>query len=322
MSAAPTGGPATIAPSLPQRAGALTIAELIDLYMAAYTGRDGTRLPRLSWWATRLGSMRLDAITDDDVHAGLEDLAQRPARRYGGQDADGRAVYRTKGKPPAPATINRYAAALSAVLTWSIKRRIAPKGYVHPCRAIEQRPENNAKTRFLTEDERDRLLRACQASGWSRLYLLVLMALTTGARRGELLGLRWGDIHVAHATAHIERTKNGDRRVLPLTPAVVELLTAAKGNPAELVFASKRRPDQPFAFEPQWSEALRVAKIRGVTFHTLRHSTASFLAQNGATLLEIGDLLGHRSVVMTRRYAHLATGHRAALVNRVLGDVR
>ena len=109
---------------------------------------------------------------------------------------------------------------------------------------------------------------------------------------------------------------------MPLIPSVVELLQQDMGKPAALVFASSRLPSKPQEFGPRWEQALREAKIHGVTFHTLRHSCASFLAQNGATLLEIADLLGHRQLSMTKRYSHLATSHRSALVNRVLGDLR
>ena len=310
------------APALPLRAGHLTIAELIDLYMAEYAGRDVSRTQRLGWWAAQVGARRIDELSDDEVHAALEDLARRPARCFAGKDADGKPILRSKGKPPAPATINRYAAALGSVISWAIKRRIAPKGYVHPCRAVEMRPENNEKTRFLTEDERTRLLSACQASKWSKLYLLTLMAVTTGARKGELLGLRWSDVDLVHRVAHVGRSKNGDPKTLPLIPSVVEILERDKGKPGALIFASSRAPDKAYSFEPRWSEALRVAKIRGVTFHTLRHSCASFLAQNGCTLLEIAYLLGHRQLTMTKRYSHLATSHRSAMVNRVLGDLR
>lgn len=309
-------------PALPLRAPHIQIPELIGVYMAHYAGRDTTRVQRLTWWAAQLAGKRLDDLSDDDVHAAIEVLASGPARYFSGRDADGKPVYRAKGKPRTDATINRYVAALSALMTWSIKRRIAPKGYVHPCRAIELRPENNERTRFLSEDERARLLVACRASKWSRLYLLVLMALSTGARRGELVGLRWADIDLEHCTAHVGRSKNGDPKVLPLIPSVVDELRRVKGKPAELVFASKRSPAKPYAFVPRWADALREAKIRGVNFHTLRHSCASFLAQNGATLLQIGDLLGHRSISMSRRYAHLASSDRSALVNRVMGDLR
>ena len=309
-------------PSIPMRQGALSCSDLIDLYMAHYAGRDPTRLQRLTWWRGQVGQVALQDLTDDHVHAALEALGSQASRFFAGTDADGRPVYRAKRKPLAPATVNRYAASLAAVLTWAVKRRIAPKGYVHPCRSIERRPEHNEKLRFLSDEERTRLLDACRASTWPRLYVLVLMALTTGARKGELTGLRWGDVDLARAEAYVSRTKNGEPRVLPLVPAVVAELEKFAGGPTVHVFQSARRRAQAYAFEPKFIEALRVARIRGVTFHTLRHSCASMLARHGATLLEIGDLLGHRQLQMTKRYSHLATGHKTALVNRVLGDVR
>lgn len=308
-------------PALPMRQGTLALADLIDLYMAHYAGRDSTRVQRLNWWRHQVGAIALQDLSDDHVHAALEALAGQACRYFAGNDADGRPIFKAKKRELAPATINRYAASLAAVITWAIKRRIAPKGMTHPCRSIERRPEHNEKTRFLSDDERRRLLEACRASTWPRLYLLVLLALTTGARKGELLGLRWGDIDLERAEASIATTKNGDPRVLPLVPAVLAELRRFKAGASVLVFASPRNSAKAFAFEPKFHEALAEARIRNFVFHALRHSCASMLAKNGATLLEIADLLGHRQLQMTKRYSHLATSHKAALVNRVLGEV-
>lgn len=311
-------GPAT----LPLRDGSITVSALCDLYMAQYTGRDPAMTQRLGWWRERIGSLRLDELSDDHLHEGMEALAARTSRFYAGKDADGNAIFRPLRKPLSGSTINRYVSAIAAVLTWSIRRRIAPKGFDHPARRLEYRAESEAKTRFLSDDERDRLLEACKASKWPRLYLLVLMALTTGARKGALLGLRWQDIDIDRKIAHIGRTKNGDPHVLPLVAGVVEQLEGLRGAPGALVFPSRLRTDRPMSFEQRWGEALRAARIRNFRFHDLRHSAASYLAQHGATLLEIADLLGHRQISMTRRYAHLAAGHRSALVERVMGGLR
>lgn len=308
-------------PLLPMRAGDLSVTKLVALYMAHYAGRDTTRLQRLSWWVDRIGARALRDVTDDEIHAALEELAQAPATYYAGRDAHGAPIYKAKRKAIAPATINRYSASIAAVFTWAIKRRIAPKGFINPCRSVERRAEHNEKTRFLSIDERERVLDACRASPWPRLYMLVLMALTTGARKSELTGLRWQDIDYVHNVAYVGRSKNGDPKTLPLVPNVVELLkTFGKAAaPTGLVFPSPRIPSQRYGFEERWKEALRVAKVRNFRFHDLRHTCASMLAQNGATLLEIGDLLGHRQLQVTKRYSHLATGHKAALVHRVLG---
>ena len=310
------------AAALPLRAGHLPVEDLIDLYMSHYAGRDTTRVQRLTWWKERLRGVPFAEVTDDHIHAALEALAGDTARRYAGVDADGQPIFRARKEPRSPATINRYNAALAAVFTWAIRRRVAPKAWDHPCRRVERRPENNEQTRFLGDEERVRLLEACKASRWPRLYLLVLLALTTGARKGELMGLRWADVDLDGKVMHVARTKNGDPKVLPLVPAVIEQLQRLKGADSALLFASKTRPQQAYSFEQRWTEALRVARVRAFRFHDLRHSCASLLARQGATLLEIGDLLGHRTISMTKRYSHLASSHRSALVNRVLGDLR
>lgn len=266
--------------------------------------------------------MRVAEVTDDDVYFALEDLASQRGRYFAGVDADGRAIMKAKGKPLAPATLNRYQAALSALFSWAIKTRRAPREWSNPCLRLEMRQENNERVRFLSEDERARLLAACRASRWPRLYLLVLMGLTTGARRGELEGLRWRDIDFERAEARVSVTKNGEPKVHVLLPAVVEELRRHEGGAAALVFASRRRPDQAFNSEPAWQKALTAAKVRDFRFHDLRHSCASYLAQHGATLLEIADVLGHRQLTVTKRYSHLTTKHKAALVERVLGDIR
>ena len=310
-------------PPLPMRQGTLPLGELIDLYMAHYAGRDPAIAQRLHWWSARLGALPFAAVNDDQIFAALEALAATSAKFFAGLDADGNRIFKSKGRPMAPATVNRHHQALASVLTWAIKRRIAPKGWANPCRSVDKRSEaGNGKTRFLTDDERDRLLAACKASTWPRLYLLALMALSTGARKGELLGLRWADIDFEAQLAHVARSKNGDAKALPLVPAALGELTRFKGEATALVFASKIVPTKGFNFTTHWADALKAAHIRGFRFHDLRHSCASFLAKNGATLLEIADLLGHRQMSMTKRYSHLAAGHRSSLVNRVMGDMR
>lgn len=310
------------APALPLRDGSISITALVDLYMMQYTGRDRNVERRLAWWTDRIGTKRLDELSDDDVALGLEELAERPSRFYAGKDADGRPIFKAKREKLSGATLNRYASALAAVVTWAIRRRIAPKGYDHPVRRVQYRPESPGETRFLSDDERTRLLEACRASKWPRLYVLVLLGLTTGARKGELLGMRWADVDLERRVIHVGRTKNGDPKVLPLVPAAVEQLQGLRGAPGALVFPSRLNPTKPMAFEARWSEALRLARVREFRFHDLRHSCASYLAQNGASLLEIADLLGHRQISMTHRYSHLAASHRSALVGRVMGDLR
>ena len=299
-----------------------TVRELVHAYMAAYAGRDTSRGTRLAWWSARIGERRLSELDDDEVYFALEDLATQRGRYFAGLDADGRSILRAKSKPLSPATLNRYQAALSALLTWAIKSRRAPRGWANPCLRLGMRTENNERVRFLSDDERTRLLEACRASTWPRLYLMVLMALTTGARRGELEGMRWRDIDFERAEARVALTKNGEPKVHVLLPAVLGELRRHVGAPSALLFASSRRPGQAFNSVPAWHRALKAAKVRDFRFHDLRHSCASYLAQNGASLLEIADVLGHKQLTVTKRYSHLTTKHKAALVGRVLGGIR
>ncbi|MGE4050351.1 MAG: tyrosine-type recombinase/integrase [Piscinibacter sp.] len=297
------------------------MADLIDLYMAQYEGRDQTRVSRLDYWRERVGKVALQDFSDDHVHQVLEDMATRPARVYAGKDAAGRRQYVFKKHPTSAATLNRYTAAIGAVCTFAIRKRIAPKGWVHPCRSIERRPENNARTRFLSDEEARRLLQACRGAAWPRLYALVLLALTTGARKGELLGLRWSDVDLEQGLATLARTKNGSARVLPLVPAAVDELAKFKGAPTAWVFESPRDPKRVFSFDAQWRRALAEAKLKDVVLHTCRHTAASMLAQAGASTVELADVLGHRDLKMVARYAHMSTGHKSALVTRVLGSL-
>lgn len=311
----PTG--ANLAP----RYGGTTVSQAINAYMMAYQGRDATRAQRMDWWDAEIGHMRLDEVEQDHIYFALERLSGRNARYWAGRDADGKPIFKSKNKPYAPATINRYAATIGALLTWCVKKRLPPKGWEHPCRGIERLPENNEIVRFLSDEERVNLLDACRQSKWPKLYLLVLMAITTGARRGELENLRWSAINFDRQEASIELTKNGDRKVLPLVPAVMSELNSFRKLNDSLVFASSRCPDQPYNHVPVWTKALKQARIKKFRLHDLRHTCASYLAQNGATLLEIGDVLGQRQVSVTKRYSHLTTGHKTALVHRVLGDI-
>lgn len=303
-------------------AAAMTLRALTDAYMAAYEGRDRTRPTTLGFWCERYGERAFASLSDDDVLEGLDALRARPARVYVGRDADGRPIHRAKGKLSG-STANRYHAALMALFTWAIKRRLAPRSWESPAHKVERSPERNQVVRFLTDAERERLLEACRGSAWARLYALVLMAITTGARRGELLALTWGAVDLERAVAYVAETKNDHPRTLPLVPVVVDELRRFHINrPEACVFPSRSRITEPRAFESSWLTALKASGVKRFRFHDLRHTCASYLAQHGSSLLEIADVLGHRQLQMVKRYAHLTTDTKAKLVNRVLGGIK
>lgn len=307
----------------------VTVAQLLDRYVGAYRGRDRSIIKRLAFWRERLGSLSLAEVTDEHVYQGLKHLRETPAVYFHGRDAAGKPILKPKGDRK-PATINRYLAAIGGAFSWAIRERLVPRGWETPCRRGLRLPgENPGIVRFLEEDERPRLLETCKASKWPRLYAIVLMALTTGARRGELQALRWEHIDFKRAEARVLTSKNGDPKVLPLVPAVLAELQRFHeldrrerklACPSTFIFRAGKK-NVPTDFTPHWYAALAAAQVKSFRFHDLRHSCASYLAQAGAGLLEIADVLGHKQLTMTRRYSHLTTSTKKALVSRVLGDI-
>jgi integrase len=267
----------------------------------------------------------LGEVTREDVRLALdrngEGKAMRPNRK---PHPDKRS---RKGKAPCelvptarartPDSVNRIKAALSSFYKHAIVAGIVSS---NPCTGIPARAEHDKRTRWLTDYERAQLLKACRASDCEKLYLhlLLLAALMTGARRGELLALRWEQIDFSARTATLARTKNGDARTLSFPmPVIEEMLRHRKA--AGLVFADERNVFSVASIKRPWLTALKEAKIEGFRFYDLRHSAASYLAMSGASLLEIAKVLGHRSMQTTKRYAHLSVAHKQALTDRVLG---
>jgi integrase len=308
---------------LAQRPDGLPLAELIDRYMAVYDGRDTTRAQRLATWQAMIGPLTLEQIDSDTIYACRAELAAQPALAFKGRDFEGRRIFKPRAttRRKSPATINRYVQAVAAVFTWAIEQRLSPRGWMHPCRGLRRFEEAQGRVRFLDNDERRRLLEACQRSKYPRLHALVLMAMLTGARQGELLGLRWEDVDLDNGLAYLGRTKNGDRRTLVLLPQVVQALQPfASADGKRLVFGSvKSAYQRPASIDTAWREAVARAAVPDFRFHDLRHCCASYLAQAGTPLNVIAEVLGHRKLDMSRRYAHLTTQTKAQAMRAALG---
>ena len=272
--------------------------DLVEEYL--YKEYRGTRLKeqgrKLGYWSEILGEKLIIDITKNDIYDGLQQLPYDLTN----------------------ATINRYKAAISVVFSYACNALDLPE---NPVRKIPSLPENNERTRFLSEAERKSLFRSCRASHWDKLYLIVLLAITTGARKGELTKLRWNDIDFERRTAHVSTTKNGQPKVLPLTDSVMKELQLFDTKDSSLIFASKVKEEVAYYFTKPWKKALEDADIEDFRFHDLRHSCASYLAQSGASLLEIADVLGHKQISVTKRYAHLCIEHKSSLINRVMGGI-
>ncbi|NML29400.1 tyrosine-type recombinase/integrase [Paraburkholderia antibiotica] len=302
----------------------ISFSELASAYEAAYQGRDPSRAQIVRRWTQYLDGWIACDVDGDAVADALDDWAATPVRRFIGKDDNGAMLYRELGLPK-PGSINKAKAVLSAVLGFAKTRRLMPKGWTNPCREVPGLTMNNERVRFLDDAERKRLLAVCRLSTWNRLYLLVLMGITTGARKSELLRLRYSDLDLDldRATAYVRLSKNDEPRMLPLTPAVIEEIRRF-GKPKvreALLFARVGDPDRAFTINRSWSTAVRDAHLTDFKFHDLRHTCASYLAQNGASLLDVAATLGHKQLDVTRRYSHLTIDSKRAIVERVMGDI-
>jgi integrase len=247
---------------------------------------------KLALWERELGDLRLVDLTAVHISEALERL--------------------TCG----PATSNRYLTVLKHVL--SVARREWEWIADNPASRVRARKEPRGRLRYLSDAERHRLLAACRASDDPRLYPLVVLALATGARQAELVNLRWSDVDLPRCRAILEHTKNGERRVLPLEGPALDALRermAMRRLGADHVFASPYGP--PTFPRNAWEQAVQNSEILDFHFHDLRHTFASYLAMSGATLAELAETLGHKTLAMVKRYAHLSEAHTSAVVKRM-----
>lgn len=263
------------------------------------------RKKQLAWWSERMGDNFLADIKAEKINEYKRELMLTKGGR-GAQTP-------TRLKP---ATVNSYIAALSVVLNHATREL----HWLHfnPVQGVQKLELKNARVRYLTKEERESLLNVCHKRH-PLLYPWVLMAISTGMRKGELLALTWKDIDFDRKILRVEQSKNGDKRSVPLTGRAFELLKEMHGkrHPAsQLIFA---RADGQAAMElkKHWEAAVKEAGLENFRFHDLRHTAATYLLEAGATLPELSAILGHRSIQMVKRYAHLADNHAVEVVERM-----
>jgi len=283
-----------------------TLAELIDRYIAnelpkkPKSIRDQTR--QLNWWKSCIGEHLLSDIKPPLIVEYRDILAS--GETHGG-------ARRAAG------TVNRYIAALSHAFTIAVN----DWGWVedNPLKKISKLKEPRGRVRYLSDDERERLLETCKSSNNPYLYPVVVLALSTGMRLGEIMRLTWRDVDLQRGFVLILESKNDERRKVPLVGLAQQVITEHRKAPridTPLLFPGKN-PKKPIILRSAWETALGVAKITDFRFHDLRHSAASYLAMNGASLAEISEVLGHKTLQMVKRYSHLSDAHTASVVSKM-----
>jgi integrase len=209
----------------------------------------------------------------------------------------------------APATVNRYLSALRSCWNWGRAAQYIPQEKVWPTRLFRTEPRE--RVRFLNDSELKAVLKAAEAHAlW--MHTAVLVSLATGLRQGELLRLEWKDVDFERKTVTVLISKNTKRRIVHLPePAVAALKKLRRDGVVghKVIFLdSEGAPADKSYLTAHWRTVRTAAKLMDFRWHDLRHSCASFLAQNGASLVEIGSVLGHSSPSITAKYAHLVAG--------------
>jgi integrase len=275
-----------------------TVADVIDRYVKSVLPTkpksEANQRVQLEQWRKELGKEPLGTLTVAQISAVKDKLASEKL---------------PSGKPRSGPTVNRYLAVLSHALNLACKEW----GWIehNPALAVSKFKESKPRDRYLTDDERTRLLEECERSTNRYLKTVVVLAISTGLRRDEIRFLKWSDVLLDQQKAIIRDTKNGETRSVPLYgPALAGLTQLHANRPADrrYVFSSPKK-DEPIDFRTAWRVARKNAGLQDFRFHDLRHTTASYLAMNGATPTDIAAVLGHKSIAMAQRYSHLAPSH-------------
>jgi integrase len=286
-----------------------TLGEMIDRYIESVIPTKkvyGQRqILQLNWWKNQIGSHLLSEVTPALIAEQRDKLLQEVTYR---------------GVKRSNSTTVRYMAAISHAFSTAVNEW----GWLDdsPMRKVAKPKEPRGRVQYLNDQERVNLLEVCKGSTHPYLYTVVVLALATGMRLSEILHLTWSSVDFERRCIVLHMTKNGERRVVPLSTLPLNLLMEIRlknQNASLLVFAIQKGQNlQKVAnIRSAWDRAVIKAGLVDFRFHDLRHSCASYLAMNGASLAEIAEVLGHKTLQMVKRYAHLSEVHTASVVQNM-----
>ncbi len=210
-----------------------------------------------------------------------------------------------------PATVNRKLTVLKHMINKGTDWGMATEDTLKRLYKVKQLKEENTRLRFLNIEECQTLISCCA----EHLKPIVTVALHTGMRLSEILKLKWAQVDLKHGFFLLNITKNGERREIPIDNTLTIMFNnMLRGFESKYVFTGK--DGDPYkSVKRSFSTALKKAGIHDFRFHDLRHTFASHLVMAGVDLTSVKELLGHKSLAMTTRYAHLSPSHKRKAVN-------
>jgi integrase len=217
------------------------------------------------------------------------------------------------GKLRSPSRVNKELIVLSKILSMACEAELMlskPK--------IRQFKVSAGRIRYLKDEEEIRLFEALQDCEWLRN--IVIFALNTGMRRGEIFGLQWFDVDFTRQVLKVRYTKNGKDRAIPMNQTVRELLSSMpKTN--EYVFASPKTGGKLTDLKKKFQAARKKAKLEDFRFHDIRHTFATRMGDAGVDIFTLAELLGHSDIRITKRYAHGTEENKRQAVEKLVKDL-
>lgn len=200
-------------------------------------------------------------------------------------------------------TVNRYLEAMSKMFNVAISNDITR---LNPIKEIKKLKQDNLKIRFLTKDEEIRLFKVLESNSIYHHYIpIIICALQTGMRKGEIKNLKWSNIDFENRYIELLKTKSGKARKIPISKKLMAEFLKLKANKlSEYVFTNPYTGTKYNHLQHGFTSALEKANIQNFRFHDLRHTAATRMTEMGIDLAVVQEILGHSDIKTTMRYAH------------------
>jgi site-specific recombinase XerD len=287
------------------RGSTLTFGQLAKDALAHSREENGER-------STHELSLKLSIISPDFDNRAADGITK--------QDITNWLAEQTEERDWSPATRNRYQAAFSLVFRVAVDNE---KLTVNPASRIKRKAEHNDRIRFLSAKEEEKLI-AVIREFWPHYLPAFLISIHTGMRASEQFGLEWPAVSLARKLITLHRTKGGKTRHIPLNSVALDALkelSHRSGHHSPHGHVSLNTEGQPLRSARDWFEpAVEKAGLKNYTWHCNRHTFASRLVMAGIDIRTVAQLMGHSTIQMTMRYAHLAPEHTQAAVDRLVSS--